>query len=197
MKNEDPALTISNPRLLAAVYYGLLSVVGTILIDVLLTSLDIMEIVPLFQSIVLGVIVAAITGAIFGELIVHCPKPYKLKTFMLGFVMVLLSLPFFDLGLMYFIEESERPIFKITNFQDLFLSYLSVLGHSYILFGFLLAIAAGVASMYLRGLFVYQILHTDKRRSHRLPRYIGELDKVKAKPTPKKRTMQRKKTSVK
>lgn len=93
---------------------------------------------------------------------------------------------------MYFIEESERPIFKITNFQDLFLSYLSVLGHSYILFGFLLAIAAGVASMYLRGLFVYQILHTDKRRSHRLPRYIGELDKVKAKPTPKRRTMQRK-----
>jgi hypothetical protein len=32
MMKKDPALTISNPRLLAAIYFGLLSVVGTILI---------------------------------------------------------------------------------------------------------------------------------------------------------------------
>ncbi|KTD09044.1 hypothetical protein Lgra_2279 [Legionella gratiana] len=197
MKNEDPALTISNPRLLAAVYYGLLSVVGTILIDVLLTSMGIMEVIPLFRSIVLGVIVASITGALFGESIVHCPKPYKLKTFFLGFIMVLLSLPFFVLGMMFFMEEVEKPIIKITNFHDLIGTYFIVLGYSYILFGFVLAIAAGLASMYLRGQFVYQILHTDKRRSHRLPRYLGTLDKTKAKSASKTRTMQRKKTSVK
>lgn len=197
MNKDDLALTFSNPRLLAAIYYGLLSVVGTILINALLTSMDIMEIVPLFKSIVLGVVIASITGALFGERIVHCHRPYKLKTFWLGFIMVLLSLPFFDLGLMYFMQESERPLLTITNFDDLILNYFKVLGYSYILFGFLLAIASGLASMYLRGQFVYQVLHTDKRRSHRLPRYIRAQEKVKKKSAPKMRTMQRKKTSVK
>jgi hypothetical protein len=197
MKKNDPALSLSNPRLLAAAYYGLLSVVGTILIDVLLTSLGIMEVIPLFRTIILGMVVASVTGAIFGELIVHCPEPYKVKTFSLGFLMVLISLPFFDLGMMFFMEEVEKPIARITNFHDFILTYLAVLGYSYLLFGFLLAIAAGLASMYLRGFFIYQILHTDKRRSHRLPRYLGPLDKIKTKSAPKPRTMQRKKTSVK
>lgn len=197
MKKEDPALTISNPRILAAAYYGLLSVVGTILIDVLLTSIGIMEVVPLFRSIILGMIVASITGALFGELIVHCPEPYKLKTFWLGFIMVLVSLPFFDLGMIFFINEVDKPILKISNFHDFIVGYGTLLAYSYALFGFLLAIAAGLASMYLRGQFVYQILHTDKRRSHRLPRYLGPLDKAKTKSEPQKRAMQPKKTSVK
>jgi hypothetical protein len=190
MNKHDPALIFSNPRLLAAAYYGLLSVVGTILIDALLTTIGIDEVVPLFQAIILGMVVASITGALFGKRIIHCPKPYKAKTFFWGFMMVLLSLPFFTLGLVLFMNRAEHPILMASNFYDWFLFYIAVLGYSYILFGFLLAIASGLASMYLRGQLVYHILHTDKRQSHRLPRYV----RAKPHPIPKDHTMQRRKT---
>jgi ABC-type tungstate transport system substrate-binding protein len=189
MNKHDPALKFSNPRLLAAVYYGLLSVVGTILIDGLLTTIGVNEVIPLFQTIVLGMVVASITGALFAKHIIHCPKPYKKKTFFWGFIMVLLSLPFFVLGLVLFMDESKNQALMANNFYDWFSIYIVVLGYSYILFGFLLAIASGLASMYLRGQLVYHILHTDKRRSHRLPRYV----RAHPHPIPKSHTMQRRK----
>ncbi len=194
MNKQDPALEFSNPRLLASVYYGLLSVVGTILINAFLTTIGYVELVPLFKAIILGMIVASITGAIFGERIVHCPEPYKLKTFLLGFIMVLLSLPFFDLGLLLFMDTTENQALKVNNFSDFLYAYCVVLLYSYILFGFLLAIASGLASIYLRGQFVHHILYTDKRKSHSLPRYKSAPKKTKSKPAPKTRTLQRKKT---
>ncbi|PWY55158.1 hypothetical protein DGG96_13335 [Legionella qingyii] len=194
MNKQDPALEFSNPRLLASVYYGLLSVVGTILINAFLTTIGFEELVPLFKAIILGMIVASITGALFGERIVHCPEPYKLKTFLLGFIMVLLSLPFFDLGLLLFMDTSENQVLRVTNFNDFVSAYFIVLGYSYILFGLWLAIASGLASIYLRGHFVHHILYTDKRRSHRLPQYISATKKTKSKPAQKSRTLQRKKT---
>lgn len=194
MKKQDPALIFSNSRLLAAVYYGLLSVVGTILIDAFLTSIGIREIVPLFKAILLGMVIASITGALFGKLIIHCSKPYKFKTFFLGFSMVLLSLPFFALGLTFFIDKSENPIFMINNIHDFFRIYLIVFGYSYVLFGFLLAIAAGFASMYLRSRFIYHVLHTDECQNHQLPQYIREKDTTKTPERYKTRVIQRKKT---
>lgn len=194
MKKQDPALIFSNPRLLAAVYYGLLSVVGTILINAFLTTIGIAEIVPLFQAIILGMVVASITGALFGERIIHCPRPYKSKTFWTGFTMVILSLPFFDLGLVLFMDVSEKYLLKITNFQDLVSAYFLVLGYSYILFGILLAIASGFASMYLRGKLLYHILNTDREQSHSLPRYIKQKRKSTVTTPTKPRTLQHKKT---
>ncbi|STY30047.1 Uncharacterised protein [Legionella wadsworthii] len=196
---QDLALEFPNPRLLATVFYGLLSVVGTILINGFLTIIGIKELVPLFEAIILGMVVASITGAIFGKNIVHCPRPYKLKTFFLGFIMVLLSLPFFDLGLLFFMYTSENPSMAIANAHDFISAYLLVLGYSYILFGFLLAIASGLASIYLRGQFVYHVLHTDQRKSHRLPRYINvasptKEEKRKTKTVSRTRTLQRKKS---
>lgn len=167
MKKQDPALTISNPRLLAAIYFGLLSVVGTILINAFLTTIGIEELIPVFQSIILGVIVASSTGAIFGESVVHCKKPYKAKTFWLGFIMVIASLPVFDLGLVLLMDEAHSSLFATVKFHSMVYLYLVVLVYSYILFGFLLAIASGIAAMYLRGQLVYDILHTDERRKQR------------------------------
>ncbi|WP_392536462.1 hypothetical protein [Legionella sp. 227] len=199
MTKQDPALNFSNSRLLAALYYGLLSVVGTILIDGFLTTIGIEELVPLYKAIILGMIVASITGALFGKNIIHCPRPYKGKTFLLGFIMVLVSLPFFDLGLVLSMETSGNQVLPINNFNDFVYAYLIVLGYSYILFGVWLAIASGFASIFLRGRFVYQVLRTDKRDSHSLPRYVGASDRTKPKPARKKpaakpRALQRKKT---
>ena len=167
MKKQDPALTISNPRLLCAIYFGLLSVVGTILIDALLTSIGIEEIIPVFEAVLLGMVVSSCTGALFGEAIVHCEKPYKAKTFWIGFSMVIASLPVFDLGLLLFMEAKNNQLFAIAKFHDMVYLYFVVLAYSYILFGILLAVASGLAAMYLRGRLVYDILHTDARRRNR------------------------------
>ncbi|HDV5828489.1 TPA: hypothetical protein RJD89_000976 [Legionella pneumophila] len=167
MNTQDPALSISNPRLLSAIYFGLLSVVGTILINAFLTSIGIEEIIPVYQSVILGMVVASCTGAIFGEAIVHCKKPYKRKTFWLGFSMVIASLPVFDLGLVFLMSEANAKLFEVTDLDSMVLFYLVVLAYSYVLFGILLAVASGLAAMYLRGKLVYDILHTQTRRQQK------------------------------
>jgi hypothetical protein len=159
-KQKDPALIISNPRLIAAIYFGLLSVVGTILIDAFLTTIGIQEIIPVFQSIILGVIVASCTGALFGESIVHCKEPYKMRTFMLGFIMVIASLPVFVLGMVYLMKQPHSNFMNLSQTHDMFYVYIVALAYSYVLFGIWLAIASGLAAMYLRGQLVYDILHT-------------------------------------
>ncbi|MBL7480433.1 hypothetical protein [Legionella bononiensis] len=164
MKKQDPALSMSNPRILAAIYFGLLSVVGTIIINAFLDSIGVDQIIPVFQAVILGIVVAACSGAVFGESIVHCKKPYKSKTFWLGFSMVIASLPLFDLGLLLFMSEENAKLFSIAKFHDLVYFYLVILAYSYILFGIVLAIIAGFAAMYLRGQLVYDILHTQERR---------------------------------
>lgn len=164
MKRQDPALAMSHPRLLAAIYFGLLSVPGTIIINALLDSIGVDQIIPVFKAVILGLFVAVCTGAIFGKSIVHCKKPYKSKTFWLGFTMIIASLPIFDLGLLLFMTEEYAKLFSIAKFHDLVYFYLVILAYSYILFGFVLAIIAGFTAMYLRGQLVYDILHTQERR---------------------------------
>lgn len=185
MRRQDPALTISNPRLLAAVYFGLLSVVGTILINAFLSSIGVEQIIPIFKAIILGMIVASCTGALFGESIVHCPKPYKAKTFWLGFIMVIASIPVFVLGLLLFMTEENAKLFSVAKFHDYVYFYLIILAYSYLLFGVVLALMSGLAAMYLRGQLVYDILHTHEK-SKRMAKpalaknKTGHLQKVQA-----------------
>jgi hypothetical protein len=151
--------------LLAAIYFGLLSVVGTILINAFLTLIDIQELIPVFESIILGVLVAGCTGALFGEQIVHCKKPYKMRVFWLGFIMVIAFLPVFDLGLVFCMLIEQTTPAELVGIQSMVYLYLVVLAYSYVLFGIFLAIASGLAALYLRGRLVYDILHTYKESS--------------------------------
>lgn len=160
MTNQDPALTCPNPRLISAIYFGLLSVVGTVLIDALLISLGIKEIIPVFAAVILGMVVASCTGALMGERIIHCPKPYKARTFLIGFSMVIGSLPIFALGLVFFMLKENSSLLPIAQIQNMVYFYLYVLAYSYILFGIVLAIGAGLAAVFLRGQLVYDILST-------------------------------------
>jgi hypothetical protein len=180
MRTIDPALHFSNPRLLGAIYFGLLSVVGTVLINAFLTIIGIEEIVPLFKAVILGMVIASAMGALFGKHIIYCPKPYMLKTFELGFTMVIASLPIFALGLLFFMDKTSPWLLSIGSTQNMIYTYLVILAYSYILFGILLAIACGFASIYLRRWMVYDILHTDKRRSMRLPRFVSAQIKAKS-----------------
>lgn len=164
MKNSDPALTFSNPRMLCAAYFGLLSVAATLLINAFLAALGIKDIVPLFQAVILGMVVASATGALFGERLLGTEKPYQYKAFWIGFLMVIASLPVFDLGLMYLMQAPYTAYFSFAQFQDIIFSYLKILLYSYLLFGIFLAIASGFAALYLRSQLVYDILYTDEKR---------------------------------
>ncbi|CAM2974618.1 hypothetical protein [Legionella worsleiensis] len=160
MTKKDPALDCPNPRLISAVYFGLLSVVGTVLTNAFLTSMGVKEAIPLFQAVILGMFVSACTGAIMGERIIHCPKPYKTKTFFIGFTMVIASLPVFDLGLFLFMIVERSELLPVAQLDKMIEFYLFILAYTYISFGVLLAICSGVAAMFLRGQLVYDILST-------------------------------------
>lgn len=178
MKKLDAALTCPNPHLIAAIYFGLLSVVGTILTNALLSLAGITEIIPLFAAVLLGMVVSSITGALFGERIIHSPKPYKLKTFLTGFFMVLGSLPFYDLGFMLFMQQENSSLLPLMQEMHWFNFYLMILAYSYLLFGIVLAVGSGLAALYLRGQLVYDILGTYG---------ISELKKIPTSPVARNR----------
>lgn len=160
MKKTDEAMQVSNVRLLAAVYFGLLAVIGTIIIDVILYLLGVAEILPIFKSIILSAILASLFGALFANKIIHCKKPYKLKAFGWAFLMVLLALPIYNLILILFIYQQHMEVFAAATVMQYVYLYFIYLFFTFILAGLWLAILAGFAAIYLRSHLVYDILHS-------------------------------------
>lgn len=160
MNSQDEAFTLSNPRLLSAGFFALLAVIITIAIDFTFDFLGIERMLPTYQAILLAVVIAAIFGALFGERIVHSPYPYKKRTFIAGFLMVILALPFYDLIFLYLFKRYHPDSFIDFRLGDFFNMYLFVLLYSFLLAGLWLAISAGLAAIYLRGQLVYDILHS-------------------------------------
>ena len=156
---KDEALTISNPRLLSAVYFGLLAVIANIAIDSFLYTIGVQELLPFFQAVFLAVIVASIFGALFGEAIIHQQKPYKARAFWLGFLMVLSALPAHTLGFLILFESGHGYWFTESSLIYYAKMFLLVLFYSFILFGIWLAIIGGLAAIYLRGHLVYHLLN--------------------------------------
>lgn len=161
---KDEALAISNPRLLAAAYFGLLAVILTVLIDTLLNVIGIERILPTFQALLLSTATASCFGAIFGEWIVHASKPYRRKTFLLGCAMVISALPVYDLVFVFLLQKAHPLVFENLGFGAIAMTYLLIIFYSFIAVGLWLAIAAGFAAMYLRGHLVYDILHSKSEK---------------------------------
>ncbi|MBA2651933.1 MAG: hypothetical protein H0U73_06695 [Tatlockia sp.] len=157
---DDEALDIPNARLLSAAYFALLAVIVTILIDTVIYAIGIKQLIPTYQAVVLAVLFAAGFGALFGEKIIHRPKPYKRKAFLWGFLMVLIALPFYDVVFLYLLNKYHPKMLEGLSFGNIVLAYLFVVLYSFLLAGLWLALAAGFAAMYLRGHVVYDILHS-------------------------------------
>ncbi|KTD31305.1 MULTISPECIES: hypothetical protein [Legionella] len=164
MKNNDEALSISNPRLLSAVYFGLLAIVATVIFDVIFYAVGVEQILPTFQAILLAVVLASCFGALFGERIIYCQKPYRRRAFLWGFLMVLAALPIYALIFFYLFKEHHPQAFADLGVGNLFITYLFILLYSFLVAGLWLAIAAGIAAMYLRGHLVYDILHSKSQK---------------------------------
>jgi len=164
---RDEALFISNPRMLVAVYFSLLAVVWTIIVDTLLYAIGIEKLLPISKAILLAVVVAACFGALFGERIVHSKKPYNKNVFYWAFLMVIMALPVYNLGLLYLLKDGHAALFAHATWAHLAYLYLFVLLYSFILAGWWLGIVAGIAAIYLRKHVVYYILQSQYKRPER------------------------------
>lgn len=85
MNHEDTALSISNPRLLAGVYFALLAVIATCLVDGFLYLMGAKQFLPLFKATLLAVVVAGCFGAIFGKHIIYSKNPTGVKPLPMDF----------------------------------------------------------------------------------------------------------------
>jgi len=166
-KQRDEALSISNPRLLTAVYFSLLAIIATIIIDTLLYSIGIEQLLPISKAIFLAVMVAACFGALFGKRILYSEKPYFKHTFFWAFLMVIVALPFYNVGFVFLLKENHASLFNHATLSHLIYLYLFVLLYSFILAGVWLAIVAGLAAIYLRARVVYYILQSQEQNPKR------------------------------
>lgn len=164
MDKRDEALTLSNPRLLCAVFFGLLAIVMTVVVDTILYSLGIEKILPTFQAIILDVIIASIFGALFGKKIIYSEKPYARRAFLWGFLMVISAIPLYALLFLALFARHHPQVFHNFDWYSVITTYFFILFYSFIFVGLWLAIAAGLAALYLRGHLVYDLLHSKEDR---------------------------------
>jgi hypothetical protein len=159
-EKRDEALSISNPRLLSAAYFGLLAIIVTVLIDSIMYALGFEQIIPHFKAILLAVIIAALFGALFGERIVHSKQPYRKSAFFWAFFMVILALPFYALGFLWLTQQSHSDLFGHPTATHWIYIYLLILVYSFIIAGIWVAVLAGLAAIFLRGFLVYYLVHS-------------------------------------
>ncbi|WP_367606608.1 hypothetical protein [Legionella sp. W05-934-2] len=162
MSKEDLAMQISNARLICAIYFGLLAVVATIVIDTSLYLLGVEEMIPMFWAVILATVTAASFGALFGEKIIHVERQHASRSFQWGFIMTLAALPVYDLGFFILMHMHQPETFRGETVAGMFGLYGVLLLYSFALVGLWLAIVAGFAAMYLRSKLVYDILDTDE-----------------------------------
>lgn len=153
----DRALKVCNARILSAVYFGLLAVVFTLALDALFYALGVFQVIPLFQGTLLAMFTASVFGALFGEKIVHAKAPYKRKVFFWGWLMTILALPFYDLGLLYFFIQEHHEFISDMHWFNIIKFYGFLLIESFVLVEFWLGILAGFAAIYLRHRIIYHI----------------------------------------
>lgn len=167
MSEQDEAKSISNPRLLSSVYFSLLAIIATIVIDTILYSIGVHPGLPFYQSILLSVIIAAIFGALFGKRIIFSDKAYWRHAFWWAFLMVLVALPFYDLGFFFLLTQNQEGLLVGSTAKGIIYMYFMILLYSFVLVGLWLAIFAGIAAVFLRGRFVYYLLHSlnERRRT--------------------------------
>lgn len=159
-QKKDEALDISNPRMLSAIYFSLLAIIATILLDTVFYTLGVEQLLPIFKSIILAVVIAAGFGALFGKRIIYSQKPYKNKAFWWAFLMVISALPVYTLGFMLFLHHHHPDLFHGAAMLSIISMYFIVLLYGFLLAGFWFALIAGVAAIYLRGHLVYHLLNS-------------------------------------
>lgn len=164
IKKCDEALKVSSPRLLSAVYFGILAVIFAIFTINALDFLGLQRILPLSCAIVLGGAVAAIFGALFGEKIILAEEPYTKVVFWWAFLMMMLAIPVYCLGAVAYLIGTHSIFLVDASILQITHLFLIVVFYTYVMSGIWLAIFSGLAALYLRGHLVYYIMNSIAQR---------------------------------
>lgn len=154
------ALEISNSRLICAIYFSLLSILFVLIMSCILDFLGVQRILPISHALVLGGLIAAIFGALFGERILHSPPPHFYSAFWWAVLMMLVAVPVYCLGFMVFFKIHHAPVFLNASILDLIRFYFLVTIYSYLIFGIWIALFGGLCALYLRKYLIYYILNS-------------------------------------
>lgn len=166
MQNQNEHLTLPNPRLVSAIFFGVLSIIFTFILHVIIHyGMGFEQMIPLYEGILCAVFIAAFFGALFGKRIFQTTSPIFLRAFLWAYLMILVALPFYDIGFVYFFMQTHPELFLQTTIAQIFNFYLFVLFYSIVLIGIWLGLLAGLSAIYLRGPLARYILQSINRRT--------------------------------
>lgn len=167
-QDESPSVNLQRFKILSAAYFGLLAVIAAIIIDTFLYIIGIAEILPIFESLILSAIFAAVFGALFAKNILETSSSNTWKIFGWGVLMTLIGIPLYVAGLIIMLYFDQPEAFISDALIKLANVYLVALVNLFVFLGWWLAILAGMAAVYLRKHLLYDILHS-QNISRKLP----------------------------
>lgn len=143
-----------SPRIIAAIFYTIISLLATILVQLMLHGFGMGELIPWHYSLLLTPPIAWCSAWCFGRLIIFGKSRRKLLCFFWGVCVVLVSLPLYDLCLLFLLRHIHPSMYRAgESLAAYFQLYLMMVCYSLILIGSWLALLSGFAALYLRHSF--------------------------------------------
>ncbi|NDH09625.1 MAG: hypothetical protein EBY16_08465 [Gammaproteobacteria bacterium] len=158
LERNRRVLNSQNARILTAVYFGLLAVVFTLLLDATMYVLGMPQLIPLFEGTLLAMFVASVFAYFYGDKIINAPKPFAGRVFISGFLMTLSAIPFYILGFTFFYLFNHPDFIIHFTIWTFLRTYTFILIYGFLLIGIWLAIFAGLAALYLRSRISYYVV---------------------------------------
>jgi branched-subunit amino acid transport protein len=138
-------------RQFTAIYYVVLSIFVTLVFQSVFYALGARELLPFLKHLLLSIVIAAIFAALFAKTILKCEKNQKVKIYILGFLLVLCAMPFYNLGLLYIFSSQHPSLFQAgRDLKQYGIVYGFITIYNFLLAGLWLAILSGFAALHLR-----------------------------------------------
>ncbi len=160
MRDQDEAANLSNPKIIAAVYFGVFSILLTFVLNAILYAFGLNQILPLYQATLLAVVIAVAFGTLFAHKTVLSQGAYLKKSFLWAVLMTICALLVYDVGFLGLMALNTPQAFDDASLLNIMQLYCMIVVYSFVFVGWWLAILAGLAAMYLRGYLVYFILRS-------------------------------------
>lgn len=154
---ETENSTHQSVRTISAFYYTVLSILATSLVQIILFIFGMSDLLPLLMSYLLALPIAWLSGLLFAKKIIYAPS--KLKCFLYGMLIILFSLPLYDLCLLFLLQSVHPSMYNLGHgLQDSLILLLLIIIYSFILIGSWLIFLSGFAALFLRSTFAPNVM---------------------------------------
>lgn len=136
-------------RIKASAYASLLAIIATLFTFLFFNLIGLKDMLPFYQSLVMAILTAALVGGLLGRSLLY-PKTL-FKGFLTGMLLILLSLPIFDLSALYFMLDYFKGTDALHHYlKEYALLYEVILIYSLIFVGSWLAVLCGLTNVCLQ-----------------------------------------------